>query len=109
MGEYSNSEIASRIRQAQTTGWKALSLSRLGIRDSDIKHLVCEKGAKQVQSLHLGASDQITDAGIKALVESCPNLQSLDLAWCRRITDTGVKSLVESCPNLQSLGLGWCK
>ena len=51
------------------------------------------------------ASD-VSDAGVRALAEGCPQLQLLDLAGCRKVTDAGVQALAKGCPGLEVLNLG---
>ena len=46
-----------------------------------------------LSSLHLGCCDQVTDAGVAALAERCPQLSSLNLSYCDKVTDAGVAAL----------------
>ena len=47
-------------------------------------------GCGQLLSIDLGDCDQVTDAGISALVAGCGQLRSIDLNGCYQVTDAGV-------------------
>mmetsp|Transcript_22785 Transcript_22785/g.38022 ORF Transcript_22785/g.38022 Transcript_22785/m.38022 type:complete len:469 (-) Transcript_22785:381-1787(-) len=49
----------------------------------------------------------VSDAGITALVRSCPRLRLLDLKSCA-VTDRGILSIAENCAQLKELDLSWC-
>jgi internalin A len=66
------------------TGVWQLSLSRSGISSAAIKELDC----RVVSSLRL-RSTKVDDAGVRWLVERCPNVRSLDLGNTR-VTDGGI-------------------
>ncbi len=63
----------------------------------------------QLTSLYLSGCGNITDVGARALAEHCPQLTSLDLSLCKRITDIGVQAVAEHCPQLTNLYLYGCK
>lgn len=66
-----------------------LSLQSPGINDDDV-HLIVQ--ARNVRSLHF-SQELISDAGLKKLVDSFPDLQRLQLS-SPNITDDGLRSLV---------------
>ena len=109
MGRYSNDTIAKVVCEAQGGGWKALDLSLLGIRDSDLEQLASETGVKRLASLRLSKCKQVTDAGLNALAGACPSLASLVLYRCDEITDAGVKALAAGCRSLESLRVFFCE
>ena len=43
---------------------------------------------------------EVTDTGIIALAEQCPNLSRLSLPHCEKITDEGIRSITDRYPNL---------
>jgi bacterioferritin-associated ferredoxin len=120
--EYSSERIASRIRDAQVGGWRALNLGGLGAGDRDILQLLRMEGIERLESLDLSSNgnwhpqspgrsspDEITDVAVKALAASCPQLQLLDLSLCWKVTDHGLEALANGCSRLQSVGLGLCR
>jgi hypothetical protein len=60
--------------------------------------------------LVLDACHRITDAGIKAVAESCgKRLESLSVYWNNHISNSSALSLSLRCPMLTSLSLSGCK
>ena len=47
-------------------------------------------GCGQLLSIDLGDCDQVTDAGISALVAGCGQLLCIDLGDCDQVTDAGI-------------------
>jgi len=44
-------------------------------------------------------------SGLKAFLRhDCNFLERLDISWCQEVTDEGVKTVLEGCPRLQHLG-----
>ena len=52
---------------------------------------------------------QITDHALQSIAEHCTGrLQSLSFSYCRTITDAGLIAISEHCPNLKSLKVRYC-
>lgn len=45
---------------------------------------------------------------MQALAQHCRGLQSLNLGWCEHITDKGVIALTQGCPDLRVVDLCGC-
>jgi hypothetical protein len=43
----------------------------------------------------------ITDASLKAIAQSCPQLEELDIYRCTGVTSMGIQSLIDSCKRLE--------
>jgi Leucine Rich repeat len=53
-------------------------------------------------------SDSIGDEAIALIALRCPGLIRLKLRACRAVTDAGIEALADSCPNLSKLSVGSC-
>ena len=61
-----------------------------------------KEGFEPCSSNNIGYCDNITDAGIRAVVSGCPLLRSLNIGGCGKITDAGIRALATGLPHLQS-------
>ncbi|KAK9811566.1 hypothetical protein WJX72_006030 [[Myrmecia] bisecta] len=76
-----------------------------GVTDGDLELLQgCD-----LQVLNLNACQRLTDVGIAALVEQCPNLASVSLYWNLNVTNLVLFALAATCPQLTHLNLSGCK
>ena len=50
----------------------------------------------------------ITDDGIRAVCENCPQLQTLNFSGCESLTDATLKKLGASCRGLKQLEAAGC-
>jgi F-box/leucine-rich repeat protein 7 len=57
--------------------------------------------------LDVGKCD-VTDCGLRALAECCPNLRKLSVKSCEMVTDGGVQSVAMHCRGLQQLNIQDC-
>ena len=64
--------------------------------------------ARNRQTTRLTCLDDITDAAVQALANSCPNLTTVYLTDCGNLTDAAVQALATSCPNLTTVDLCGC-
>ncbi|XKL63036.1 hypothetical protein PGB90_005400 [Kerria lacca] len=58
--------------------------------------------------LKLHSCWEITNDGIRNVVESLPNLTILSLSGCTKISDDAIEIISESLKKLRSLDLSWC-
>eukprot|EP00899_Mesostigma_viride_P023985 jgi/Mesvir1/4771/Mv22187-RA.1 len=58
--------------------------------------------------LNLAGWRGVSDAGLRALAESCPNLTALDVSGCP-VYGSGILAVARSCPRLRRLGMTACK
>ena len=48
---------------------------------------------------------EVTDVGVAALANACPNLTTICLSYTWHVTDKGAQALANSCPNLTTIDL----
>lgn len=61
----------------------------------------------QLVHLHLGHCENITDKGVRILVEKCPRLNFFDAGNCKYLTDASLYALA-TLPKLRRIGLVRC-
>ena len=61
-----------------------------------------------IEILDIGKCD-ITDLGLKTLVEKIPSLRKLSLRGCEMISDTGVEAVAKHCRGLAQLNIQECQ
>ena len=59
-------------------------------------------------SINLSGCYNLTDAAITALAARCPGLTSIDLSGCHNLTDAAITALAARCPGLTSIDLSGC-
>ena len=52
--------------------------------------------SKTLRSVNLRESSSFTDAGVKALVQNCPNIEELNLSELHKLTDNAIIAAAES-------------
>ncbi len=57
---YSSKEIARRVAQARSNGWKELAVLGWGVQDNDLRKLLGEPGVEQLRTLDLGGNQLCT-------------------------------------------------
>jgi hypothetical protein len=60
---------------------------------------------KKLLYLDLSECSTITDAGLIAVAQNCPNLGTLNLCWCWELTDVSLSCVVNYCKFLISINL----
>nr|XP_010934275.1 F-box protein At3g58530 [Elaeis guineensis] len=83
-------------------------------RDVEDEHLILlrSKGIESLQgleSLNLNGCQKISDRGIEAITNVCPNLRALSIYWNVRITDLSIKHIAKNCKHIIDLNLSGCK
>lgn len=63
----------------------------------------------QLECFILQRCYDITDWGLKAIAAGCPELTSIDLENCWNITDVGLQAIINNCKKLAWIDLGGCK
>lgn len=81
-----------------------MDLSSTRILDQDVIRLLMM--SPHLKVLDLG-NTTISDKTLFAVAKFCPNLDSLNLRMVPAITEAGVEAVLRSCPNLRVLSLGW--
>ncbi|KAI4599522.1 SCF ubiquitin ligase complex subunit [Pestalotiopsis sp. 9143b] len=87
---------------------KRLNLATLssGVSDGSVIPLaVCTR----VERLTLTNCKELTDVGLKALVQNSPHLLALDISQDDKITEASVLAIADNCPRLQGLNVTNCK
>ena len=85
---------------------QSLAIKYSGI--TDIGVIAVANRCPNLKSINLWSCEKITDASIVQVVKKCRHLQSLLLGVCGRITDTSVIEIARGCPHLQKLSLASC-
>ena len=65
-------------------------------------------GRPDMEKLNISGCNRVTDAGLLAVVASCPNLRDLDLTRLRQVSDDGLSGTVLALPQLERLNLYAC-
>lgn len=87
---------------------KRLNLATLSSEVNDgsvIPLAVCTR----VERLTLTNCRELTDIGLKALVQNSPHLLALDISQDDKITEASVFAIADNCPRLQGLNVTNCK
>ncbi|OJJ51324.1 hypothetical protein ASPZODRAFT_2106702 [Penicilliopsis zonata CBS 506.65] len=58
----------------------------------------------RLKSVNLSGLLGVTNAAMKILAQSCPQLETLNVSWCAKVDTRGLRKIVEACPRLQDLG-----
>jgi len=107
---WNKSQVDALVRKvSQLSHLVSLSLSDIPITDCHLRSLLpCFHD--QLRCLHLcGAygdsiNSPLTDNGMKAIAEHCPNILTVDVDYQGKVTLTGILALVKKCPNLLEIG-----
>ncbi|XP_060516149.1 F-box/LRR-repeat protein 7-like [Cylas formicarius] len=75
---------------------------------SDDAITVLARSCTRLRALDIGKCD-VSDAGLRALAECCPNLKKLSLRNCELVTDRGVQCIAYYCRGLQQLNIQDCQ
>ncbi|XP_076261189.1 uncharacterized protein LOC143197030 [Rhynchophorus ferrugineus] len=75
---------------------------------SDDAITVLARSCTRLRALDIGKCD-VSDAGLRALAECCPNLKKLSLRNCELVTDRGVQCVAYYCRGLQQLNIQDCQ
>lgn len=62
-----------------------------------------EHSGAVLESLNISAWGNISPHVLLDIGKKCKNLRSLDLGWCRELTDFGMKEILEGCDSLKSV------
>ena len=88
--------------------WSPLTLIDLSncrsISDAGVSAIA--QGCPQLTSIDLSNNDIISDVGVSAIAKGCPLLTSIDLFGCLGISDFGVSALARGCYYLRLIELG---
>jgi len=106
-----------------------------GGKMSDVSLNLIGNACPRLNTIIFNYCDKITDAGVIALVEKCPELEiinlnknggdeinaslvvigkkcpklrSINLSGCKMVTDEGLKGLCQGCPELKTINLNYC-
>eukprot|EP00939_MAST-03C_sp_MAST-3C-sp1_P001877 g1877.t1 len=85
----------------------SISLTELQVSDQGIRGLV-EK-CKKLQRVCLYQCRRIGDTAVAAIAKYCPDLEDLDIQYCPRVTDASMKLVASSCPQLRDLKIRNCE
>jgi len=77
------------------------------VTDDDLALLMNFHTNTQLRFLDLSYT-QVTDTGIAAISNKCPNLSSVNLTGCLEITDVSLSFLAQNCKKLQNLVVSGC-
>ena len=87
--------------------WSPLTLIDLSncrsISDAGVSAIA--QGCPQLTSIDLSNNDIISDVGVSAIAKGCPLLTSIDLFGCLGISDIGVLAIAQGYPLLNSIDL----
>ncbi|XP_053374436.1 F-box/LRR-repeat protein 4-like [Mercenaria mercenaria] len=87
---------------------KRLNLYRTNIDQYALLSII--RSCSGLKHLNLGSTDCVHafDEVLLALGNNTKKLVSLDLWRCRTVSNVGVSALANGCPDLQELDIGWC-
>lgn len=74
-----------------------------GVNDTILQH--AGNRLKDLQLLGMNRCEEVTDVGVAALVQGCPNLSVLDIGGCPSVTFRTLDMLAKHRPNIQRLSL----
>ncbi|GIZ00825.1 hypothetical protein CEXT_734381 [Caerostris extrusa] len=99
-GIYELAKLGSnlRLRYLNARGCEAVS-------DHSMELLA--RSCSRLRALDIGKCD-VTDNGLRAISEHCPNLKKLSVKSCELITDQGLQSIAFYCRGLQQLNIQDC-
>ncbi|KAL6072134.1 hypothetical protein QOT17_005779 [Balamuthia mandrillaris] len=86
---------------------RTVRLSGVFLSDDRLKHLSRCCPLLEVVELSNAGGKALTDSGIAALCQNCPNLRDLDLSRCYQIGDTSALAL-SKCKKLQRVNMTYC-
>lgn len=73
--------------------------------DDYLRSWLVEVANEKIPVLNLNLSSScVTDVGVWALAEQCPELVSIHLS-CSEVTDAGIQTLANRCPQLREIHL----
>ena len=67
------------------------------------------EGCPQLSTIYLSDCVSITYVGLSALANGCPKLSAVILSDGRTLTDEGISALGQGCPLLSSIHLSYCR
>ena len=76
------------------------------VTDTGLRHLVSH--CYKLRYLNTRGCSPVTDASLLSLASSCTRLRSLDLGKCD-VTDNGLRHLVQRLPGLRKLSVRGCQ
>jgi hypothetical protein len=102
------SQVSYDTIQAIATSNKylaSISVAHTYLTDSGLSALAHRLSRDRLTHFDISYCRDITDFGLIALAESCPQLKSINLAGLSRITDEGVKHITSKCWYLEYINL----
>lgn len=67
-----------------------------------LRALIQHSGAT-LEYLNISGWGQVSHQALSSLGQQCKNLRSLDLGWCRELTDFGMKDILDGCDSLKAV------
>ncbi|RUP45796.1 hypothetical protein BC936DRAFT_147725 [Jimgerdemannia flammicorona] len=96
------------VHVARLSNLRRLGIAEMSDLEDDAVMQVLER-CPLLEAVNFSETD-ITDEILRVMSERLSStLQTAALNRCKNITDVGVRLLVERCRNLQRLGLNWCQ
>ena len=97
-----NSTIRNIVCAQVATMRNLMAINMVSKCSDEILYIVSEK-CPEVSDVNVSISDLVTDAGIKALANGCPNLENLSIYKCWNITTEGIAYVLKHSKNLKKL------
>lgn len=85
-----------------------LMLTYEGVSSEVTRRLAAIAGMR-AKNLNLADYQDLSDAQLIKLLETCPNLEQLDLSNCTHLTSKSLERIGELAPNLKGLSLSGCR
>ncbi|KAL8146652.1 hypothetical protein AgCh_004399 [Apium graveolens] len=91
-------------------GQRCHFLEELDLTDNEVddEGLKSISRCSKLSSLKLGICLNITDYGLTHIGMSCSKLTELDLYRCAAISDKGILAICDGCPDLQMINIAYC-
>ncbi|PGH11593.1 hypothetical protein AJ80_07063 [Polytolypa hystricis UAMH7299] len=74
--------------------------------DRSALHLLLVRNPSLVHVDMAALTTTVTNATVKILARSCPNVEFLDVSFCKRVNSRALRYVVASCPKLRDLRVG---
>ncbi|XP_064647209.1 F-box/LRR-repeat protein 6-like isoform X2 [Lineus longissimus] len=86
--------------------WHVVDMSFGWVKSTDSTLVyLCPNRFKCLREIKLNGWKHLTNTGVQAIADNCPELHTINLSGCSKVNSIGVKVLVDRCDCLHSLDL----
>lgn len=101
-----NEGMAKFFKAWKAAGHKGLVTADLHgnyMAGSEALRALIEHSGATLEYLNISGWGQASHQALTSLGRECKNLRSLDLGWCRELTDFGMKDILDGCDSLKAV------